>query len=74
MKTVYVASDGRQFDNEIECKNYEGSLTFQSTIKTWADGKYSEKRGQPTQALRHVMDFISDNPHLINKDQLRIAA
>lgn len=74
MKAVFIAEDGRSFNSELECKNYESTLAFQSTIQTWADGKYSDKRGQPKQALRHVLDFISDNPHLINKEQLRIAA
>ncbi len=30
MKTIYVADDGKQFDNEYECENYE----FQKSINT----------------------------------------
>jgi hypothetical protein len=60
MQTVYIANDGRRFDDPEACTRYEQSAESRVTITKWAKTRYADAQGQATRAINFVSDWEMD--------------
>ena len=51
MKQVFVADDGKEFENAEECNQYEQMTDIRSKIDAWSKAKYAGKKGQATKMM-----------------------
>jgi hypothetical protein len=46
MRQLFIADDGREFDSEDECQQYEEMADVRNKIEAWAQENHNEKKGQ----------------------------
>jgi hypothetical protein len=51
VKQLFIADDGREFDNAQECQQYEQMAEVRAKIEAWAKTKYADKKGQATRIV-----------------------
>ena len=68
MKQVFIADDGREFDNEEAAKTYEATAPMRSKIKAHVDEKYGNKKGLPTRSYNVIVDWEAVRSQVLSAD------